>query len=164
MEEKVKVTPYEVKGVLTEIEYQRLMGQFGINPLTTSLLNRIKKHTKELHFMLKRGVFFAHRDIDWILNEYEKGNKFFLYTGRGPSGKTHIGHLLPWIFVKWLQDKFNVELLFQMTDDEKFMFKPDLTLEETKKFTEDNILDIIAHGFDSKKTRRLVDTEPSGIL
>ena len=35
-------------------------------------------------------------------NEYEKGNKFYLYTGRGPSENVHIGHLVPWVFTKYL--------------------------------------------------------------
>ena len=162
--EEVKVTPYEVKGTLTEQEYERLAKEFGISPLNPELLNRIKKHTKELHFMLTRGVFFAHRDMAWLLDEYEKGNKFFLYTGRGPSGGTHIGHLLPWVFAKWLQDKFDCEMWFQITDDEKFMIKPDLSIEQVEKFTQDNILDIIALGFDPKKTHIIIDTKHAGVL
>ena len=43
--------------------------------------------------MLRRNIFFAHRDLKWLLDEYEKGNKFFLYTGRSPSGPIHLGHL-----------------------------------------------------------------------
>lgn len=160
----VRVTPYEVKGVLTEKEYQRLIKEFGIQPLTKSLLERIKKHTKELHFMLTRGVFFAHRDLNWILDEYEEGNKFFLYTGRGPSGGTHIGHLLPWVFTKWLQEKFGVELWFQITDDEKFMIRPDLDYEKVQRYAYENILDIIALGFDPRKTKFLIDTKHSGIM
>jgi tryptophanyl-tRNA synthetase len=53
--------------------------------------------------------------MEWLLDKYENGEKFSLYTGRGPYGGTHIGHLVPWMFTKWLQDKFDVELLFQMT-------------------------------------------------
>jgi hypothetical protein len=44
---------------------------------------------------------------------------------------------------RWLQDVFDVPLVIQMTDDEKFLWK-DLTLEEVKKMTEDNARDIIA--------------------
>lgn len=159
-----KVTPYEVEGNITEKDYQYLIKEFGIQPLTQELLERIKKHTKELHFMLRRGVFFAHRDLDWLLDEYEKGNEFFLYTGRGPSGKTHIGHLLPWVFCKWLQDVFNVELWFQFTDDEKFMFRPDLSFEEVQKYTYENMLDVIALGFNPKKTHFLIDTKHAGLM
>jgi tryptophanyl-tRNA synthetase len=75
-----------------------------------------------------------------ILEDYEKGKKFFLYTGRGPSGHTHIGHLVPWVFAKWLQEKFDVNMYFQLTDDEKFYAKPNLSLEDTSKFAYENAL------------------------
>ncbi|MCX6742513.1 MAG: tryptophan--tRNA ligase [Candidatus Pacearchaeota archaeon] len=163
-EKSFEVTPYEVKGVLDDAEYERLMKEFGINPINKQLLDRIKKHTKELHFMLNRGVFFAHRDMDWLLNEYEKGNKFFLYTGRAPSGETHIGHLVPWVFTKWLQDKFGCELWFQFPDDEKFMFKQNLSYEEVQKYTYENMLDVIALGFNPKKTHFILDTKHAGLL
>jgi len=109
--------------------------------------------------MLRRDIFFSHRDLDWILNKYENGEKFFLYTGRGPSGHTHLGHLIPWIFTKWLQDKFDAELYFQVTDDEKFLVKPKLSLKDTMNYAYDNILDIIAVGFDPKKTHIFTDVE-----
>jgi tryptophanyl-tRNA synthetase len=155
------VTPWEVKG---KIDYDKLIKQFGISPIDENLLARIKKHTKELHFMLRRKIFFAHRDLNWLLDEYEKGNEFYLYTGRGPSGHTHLGHLVPWIFAKWLQDKFDVKLYFQITDDEKFLFKRELELEDTKRFSYENILDIIALGFDPKKTFIFLNTEYSKTL
>lgn len=159
--EKFVVTPWEVRG---KVDYDKLIKQFGIQPLTDELINRIKKHTKDLHYLLRRKIFFAHRDLNWLLDEYEKGNEFYLYTGRGPSGHTHLGHLIPWIFTKWLQDKFNVKLYFQITDDEKFLFKDELSLEDTKSYAYDNILDIIALGFDSKKTFIFLDTEYSKTL
>jgi tryptophanyl-tRNA synthetase len=93
-----------------------------------------------------------------ILNEYSKGNKFFLYTGRGPSGHTHIGHLVPWVFSKWLQDKFKTKMYFQLTDDEKFFSKPNLTLEETKKFAFENALDFIALGFKPENTKIVINS------
>jgi len=164
MKKEVKVTPYEVEGTLDEKDYAKLAKEFGLNPLNQPLLDRIKKHTKDLHFMLTRRVFFAHRDLDWLLTEYEKGNKFFLYTGRGVSGKTHIGHLVPWIFAKWLQDKFNCEFWFQFPDDEKFMFKSDLSFEEVQKYTYENMLDVIALGLDPKKTHFLIDTKHASLL
>ena len=112
---------------------------------------------------MKRGIFFAHRDLKWCLDEYEKGNKFFLYTGRGPSGPVHLGHLGTWRFTKWLQDAFGVEVWFQFTDDEKFLFK-DLSYEEVQKWTYENMLDVIALGFDPKRTHFLIDTKHAGIM
>jgi tryptophanyl-tRNA synthetase len=150
------VTPWEVKGI---VDYKKLTEQFGINPLSEKILEEMKKYTKDLHYFLERKIFFAHRDLDWLLDEYKKGNKFYLYTGRGPSGHTHLGHLVPWIFTKWLQDKFDAKLYFQITDDEKFLFKDELDLEKVKSFAYENVLDIISLGFDHRKTFIFLDTE-----
>jgi len=154
------VTPYEVKG---QIDYDRLIKEFGIQKLTELDLARIKKITGELHPYLKREIFFAHRDLKWCLDEYEKKNKFFLYTGCGPSGPIHLGHLTLWKFAKWLQDSFGAELWFQFTDDEKFLFK-DKSYEEIQKWTYENMLDVIAIGFNPKKTHFLIDTKHANLM
>ena len=153
---KFVVTPWEVKG---KVDYVKLIKEFGTKPIDDNLLNRVKKHTGKLHMFLRRGIFFSHRDFDWILDKYEKGEKFFLYTGRGPSGHTHVGHLIPWIFTKYLQDAFDAELYFQMTDDEKFLFKRDMSLKDAMGYTYENALDVIACGFDQKKTFIFSDVE-----
>lgn len=157
----MKVTPWDVKG---DVNYGKLIRDFGVSKIDNKILDRIKKHTGKLHFMLRRQIFFAHRDLKWLLDEYEKGNKFFLYTGRAPSGQVHLGHLMPWVFTKWLQDKFNVELFFQFPDEEKFLFKQNLKFEEAQKYLDDNILDVIAIGFDSKKTKFIIDTKNADLM
>jgi tryptophanyl-tRNA synthetase len=114
---------------------------------------------KPAHHLLRRGIFFSHRELETILDCYEQKKPFFLYTGRGPSSEAmHLGHLIPFIFTKWLQDTFDVPLVVQMTDDEKFLWK-DLTLEETTRLAYENAKDIIAVGFDVNKTFIFADTE-----
>lgn len=154
--EEMKITPWEVTG---DIDYDKLIDQFGVQPMTRDIEDRIAKHAGFKHLQLRRGVYLSHRDTDWWLNEYEKGNKVGLYTGRGPSGNVHLGHLLPWFFTKYLQDAFDADLYFQMTDDEKYMYRDYLELEETIGNTYDNALDLIACGFDPKKTHIISDTE-----
>lgn len=158
---KSVITPWEVSG---SIDYDKVVKEFGVSKIDEKLLERIRMHTGELHFMLRRNIFFAHRDLKWILDEYDKGNKFFLYTGRAPSGPIHLGHLLPWVFTKWLQDKFGVELWFQFPDEEKFLFKQNLSYEQIQKYLFENMLDVIALGFDSKKTHFLIDTKNANLM
>ena len=150
------VTPWHVEG---DIDYDKLIKQFGTQKISIDLLSKLRKITEEDHFMLRRGVFFSHRDLNLILENYEKGKDFFLYTGRGHSGHTHIGHLIPWVFAKWLQDKFNVKIYFQLTDDEKFFSKQDLSLEETNNYALENALDFIALGFKSENTKIIINTK-----
>lgn len=155
------VTPWEVRG---KVDYERLIREFGTQPLTKNLLKRITKHTGELHLQLRRELFFSHRDLDTVLDLYEKGVKFVLYTGRGPSGPVHIGHLVPWIFTKHLQEKFNTRLYFQMTDDEKFVVEDELKLKETTNFAYENALDLIALGFKPENTFIIFDVQDIDLL
>jgi len=155
------VTPWEVKG---KVDYDRLIREFGTQPLTEELLQRIAKHTGELHLQLRRKLFFSHRDLNVVLDLYEKGVKFVLYTGRGPSGPVHIGHLVSWIFTKHLQDKFETRLYFQMTDDEKFVVEDKLKLDEVKNFGYENALDLIALGFKPKNTFIIFDIKDIDLL
>ena len=153
------VTPWEVLGDLEEKTYIKLIEKFGTQSISLELLEKIKKLTGEIHPLIKSQYFFSHRDLDWLLTKYENGEHFYLYTGRGPSGFIHLGHILPWLFTKYLQDKFGSKLLFQITDDEKFLYNLGATKETISKYTSENILDIIAIGFRPDLTRIIVDTK-----
>ncbi|KAK7049378.1 tryptophan--tRNA ligase [Paramarasmius palmivorus] len=154
------VTPWDVQGSVSQdgkqqaIDYDKLIEQFGTRRVDEALLQRFEKLTGHRpHIFLRRGMFFSHREFDKILDRYEQGKPFFLYTGRGPSSDSmHLGHMVPFVFTKWLQDVFEVPLVIQLTDDEKFLFKHQLKVEETKKFSRMNARDIIACGFDLDRT------------
>lgn len=152
------VTPWEVSGA---VDYDKLTKQFGTSRIDSALRERLIKASggDEPHHMLRRDFFFSHRDLDKVLNDVEKGKGFFLYTGRGPSKGMHIGHLVPLIFTKWLQDTFKVNLYIEITDDEKFLFRREYEWEEVQKNAHDNILDIIAAGFDPERTFIFKDSE-----
>mmetsp|Transcript_30739 Transcript_30739/g.35593 ORF Transcript_30739/g.35593 Transcript_30739/m.35593 type:complete len:448 (+) Transcript_30739:36-1379(+) len=157
------IDPYSVGNTTGKaIDYAKLIEKFGCSAIVPDHLARIEKLTgKKPHHFLRRGVFFSHRDLDLILDTYEKGKPFFLYTGRGPSSDAmHLGHLLPFIFTKYLQDAFNVPLVIQITDDEKFFHKGDdkTELEQYIKYGIENVRDILACGFDYEKTFIFSDT------
>ncbi|MGZ4912136.1 MAG: tryptophan--tRNA ligase [Halobacteriota archaeon] len=154
--EEFIVTPWEVEG---RVDYEKLITLFGTQPIDDHILARFKKLTGSIPLMLRRNIFFSQRDLNWILDCYEAGQRFVLYTGRGPSGHTHLGHLMPWVFTKYLQDSFDAELYFQLTDDEKFLQKDPLSMDMAHGFSYDNALDVVALGFDPKKTRIFLDTE-----
>jgi len=157
----MKVTPWEVEG---SIDYDKLIKEFGVQRLDNKLFERLKKHTKTLHPMLSRGIVFVHRDLDFALKEYESGKNLFLYTGRSPSGPIHIGHVFGWEFTRWLQEKLDLELWFQFPDEEKFLFKENLSYETAQKYLKENMLDIIALGFNPKKTHFIIDTKHASLM
>ena len=145
MKKESTFTPWEVKG---EINYEKLIKDFG----TSQIDEKIKKKIQKLHPLLSRGIYFSHRDFDKWLDAYSSGKKISVLTGRGPSEKMHLGHLVPFLVAKSLQDEFKCDVFIPISDDEKFYVKENLTYENAIKFGEDNILDIIALGFKPGKT------------
>lgn len=174
-----KIDPYNVAGEVDEtgnvkaIDYDRLIQEFGVQPLTPEHLARFEKVTgKPAHRLMRRKLFFSHRDFEKILDFYEKHGTFMLYTGRGPSsGSMHLGHTVPFLFTKELQEMFDVPLVIMLTDDEKYLHtrnknegqqKKGSTIEDFMEFSHENIKDIIALGFDVNKTFIYTDYEYLG--
>ncbi len=65
------------------------------------------------------------------------------------------------VYFRWLQEVFDVPLVIQLTDDEKFLWK-DLKAEQALKLSYENAKDIIALGFDKEKTFIFSDMEYIG--
>ncbi|KAL7266332.1 tryptophan--tRNA ligase [Rhizina undulata] len=163
------VNPFDVQGAVVDgkvvaIDYEKLIRDFGTRRISPELLERFERLTgHKPHILLRRGMFFSHRDLERILDRFEQGKPFFLYTGRGPSSESmHLGHMIPFTFTKWLQEVFDVPLVIMLTDDEKFLFRPNLSIEDVIGFSRKNCADIIAVGFDVKKTFIFSDLEFMG--
>ncbi len=96
---KQTVDPYNVSGeigadgVAKAIDYTKLVEEFGTKLILQEDLKRFEKVTgRKPHRFMRRGIVFSHRDLNLILDRHEKGEPFFLYTGRGPSSDSmHIG-------------------------------------------------------------------------
>ncbi|KAI5303961.1 hypothetical protein KEM56_007013 [Ascosphaera pollenicola] len=144
------VTPFDVSGGVDEsgkllpVNYDKLVAEFGATPITPQLLERFERVTgRRPHRFLRRGIVFSHRDLSKILDQYEKGQPFFMYTGRGPSSDSmHVGHA----------EVFDVPLVIMLSDDEKFMHSGKITMDDVRRFSRSNAADIIGLGFDPKKT------------
>lgn len=112
---------------------------------------------------MRRNIFFCHRDLDYILKTYESEKPYYLYTGRGPSAEAlHLGHTIPFIMCQYMQEAFDVPMVIQITDDEKYIYRPELELEGPKGTIQmgiNNVKDIIAFGFDPEKTFIFSDIE-----
>ncbi len=154
--EQFKVTPWEVTG---KVDYDKLIEKFGTKKIDSVLQKKLEEVCGKPQVLLRRQFFFSHRDLDLILQDYQNKKGFFLYTGRGPSGPMHIGHLIPLVFTKWLQEIFGVNVYIEITDDEKFLAKQEAKWEDVQKYAQSNILDIAAIGFDPDKTFIFKDSE-----
>lgn len=162
-EDEMVVDPFTANAGSKGFDYMKLIEKFGSQAITPELVAKFERVTgHKPHPWIRRGIFFSHRDLDFILDKHAAGEPIYLYTGRGPSSEAlHLGHLIPFMFTKWLQDVFQCILVIQMTDDEKCLWK-DLELEECYRLGLENAKDIIACGFDITRTFIFSDLEYVG--
>jgi tryptophanyl-tRNA synthetase len=148
-----KVTPWDVEG---QVDYEKLIKDFGVQHISDEhkkyLQELAKKQGIEEHIFLKRDLFFAQMDLGKVIEDHKTGKSVFLYTGRAPGGSMHVGHLIPFLFTKYLQQLFDCNLYIQIPDDEKFLFKKDLTLDKINEMVVSDLDDIAAIGFNHNTT------------
>ncbi|ORC83711.1 tryptophanyl-tRNA synthetase [Trypanosoma theileri] len=137
------------------------------NTLKTEEEEEQQQEQKPLHHFFHRGIVFSHRDFGKALDCVRLGMstgtpRAYLYTGRGPSARSmHVGHVIPFLLTKYLQDALGLPTVIQITDDEKYFFRDipvggDMVME--------NIKDIIAFGFDPRKTFIFCNTTYMGSM
>ncbi|ELZ98075.1 tryptophanyl-tRNA ligase [Haloferax mucosum ATCC BAA-1512] len=156
-EDDFTVTPYAVEG---DINYDRLLDKFGADALTAE---QKAKFSDPGHPLVRRDVFYAERDVDPFLEAANEGKLHSIVTGRGPSGPMHIGHIFPFYFAKYLQDQMGTLVYIPFSDDEKYFLK-DKSLDEISDYTRENLLDLLAVGFDPDRTRIIVDTADADVV
>src|SRR5437879_13416601 len=120
VDKKFFVTAWRVTG---EIDDERLIRDFGTQSIAGPLAKRLEGILSDAAYLVRRQVFFSHRDLNVVLDDHDKGKGFFLYTGRGPSGPMHIGHILSFYFTKCLQDRSKATAYIKITNDKKFLEK-----------------------------------------
>lgn len=151
----MQITPWEIKG---KIDYEKLIKEFGVQKIDNNLIKKIEESLGDLHVTLKRNYFYAHREFEKWLESFLENKNVSIVTGRGPSNFMHIGHIVVFYFVKWLQERTRAYLFIPFSDDEKYLVK-DKDFKEIREHTISNLINILAIGFDKKKTRIFIDTE-----
>jgi len=147
------VTPWDVKG---DIDYDKLIKEFGVQPLEYSTL------PKEFHdnILFRRGIIFAHRGFGSIVSAIEHKKPFVMMTGLMPTGKFHIGHMMlarQMIFYQHLGAKVYI----CVADIEAYNARGQ-SLEESRKIaTEEYILNYIALGLKAENCEIYFQSERS---
>lgn len=132
--------PWEVEG---EVDYKKLIEKFGISPM-----KELPKVFNE-EVLFRRGIIFAHRDIQRILERMKKKRPFVMMTGLMPTGKFHIGHMiLARQFLFW--QKMGAKIYIAVADIEAYNARGQ-SLEESRRIAmEDYIPNYIALGLKPK--------------
>ena len=79
-------------------DYSRIVQQFGLSSVDSSSL----PNPGMLH---RRGIVFAHRDLDVVVDSMTSNDPFGVLTGLMPSGRMHLGHSMVIEQVRWFQEQ-----------------------------------------------------------
>jgi tryptophanyl-tRNA synthetase len=80
----------------------KFLNESGASAVGSDIVQRFERLTgKKPHHFLLRQIVFAHRQLNDILDAYERREPFIIFTGRGPSSTSmHVGHALPFQLAK----------------------------------------------------------------
>lgn len=125
-------------------DYARIIDQFGLGSVDVSTI----PNPSMLH---RRGIVFAHRDLDVVLGCMKRSEPFGVLTGLMPSGRMHLGHSMVIDQVKWFQDQ-GADITVTVADLEALATR-DTSLEVGRKTAiEEYVLNYAALGLDPDRT------------
>ena len=141
VEDKLNIDPWSST---QSTDYSRIIDQFGLSNFNNLTL----PNPSHLH---RRGIVFAHRDFDLILNAQKTGDPFGVLTGLMPSGRMHLGHSMVIEQVKWLQ-KLGGDVTIAVADLESQATRGINLTRGRKIALEEYIANYAALGLDSDST------------
>jgi tryptophanyl-tRNA synthetase len=145
----------DVSNVEGDINYDAVMKEFGISPMEKEM----KRLHCELPLMYRRGIVIGHRDFDRIVNAINEKRDFAVLTGVNPSGPLHLGNKMFIDQALFLQ-QCGADVFIPVSNDETYVFRKAASIEQaTQNAYEKVIPDLIALGFDPKRTHIFISTQ-----
>ncbi|MEE3081855.1 MAG: tryptophan--tRNA ligase [Candidatus Thermoplasmatota archaeon] len=146
----MEIDPWASKGIKN---YDEICEKFGLEKIDSSKL----PNPTHLH---RRGIIFAHRDLDSVLNARKSGNSFGVLSGLMPSGQMHLGHKMVIDQAKWFQD-LGGDVTIAVADLEAHATRG-LSLEKCRKYAvEEYISNYAGMGLNPEKTSIYFQSERS---
>ena len=146
----MEIDPWASKGIKN---YDEICEKFGLEKIDSSKL----PNPTHLH---RRGIIFAHRDLDSVLNVRKSGKSFGVLSGLMPSGQMHLGHKMVIDQAKWFQD-LGGDVTIAVADLEAHATRG-LSLEKCRKYAvEEYISNYAGMGLNPEKTSIYFQSERS---
>ena len=95
MGEGLRIDPWSSQ---QSTDYSRIRDEFGLGSIEGMAI----PNPSMLH---RRGIIFAQRDLDVVLDSARRRDPFGVLTGLMPSGRMHLGHSMVIEQVKWFQSQ-----------------------------------------------------------
>ena len=137
----MEIDPWASKGIKN---YDEICEKFGLEKIDHTTL----PEPTHLH---RRGIIFAHRDLDSILSARKAGKPFGVLSGLMPSGQMHLGHKMVIDQARWFQE-LGGDVTIAVADLEAHATRG-LSLEKCRKYAvEEYISNYAGMGLNPNKT------------
>ncbi len=128
----------------------KLIKKFGASPIS-----EIKGLPD--FYTFGKMLMYSHRDFDRYMKNLKDGKKCAIVSGFNASGTPHMGHIPVFDTNLFMQRKFGIDLFMPISDDESYVSNKVSTQEEGIKNSLLLVRVMIAYGFDTKKTKFIID-------
>ncbi len=108
-------------------------------------------------YTFRNGLIYSHRDFNLFYEKIKKGEKAAIVSGLNASGSIHIGHLTVFDTNLFFQQKYGMSVFIPISDDESYVSLKVKTQEDGLKNALMLARSIIAYGFDTAKTKLVID-------
>lgn len=108
-------------------------------------------------YTFKNGLIYSHRDFDKFFRALKAGKKCAIVSGFNASGTIHIGHKPVFDTNLFFQKEYGVSVFIPISDDESYVAGKVKNQEEALKNSLELAKELLAYGFDPKKTYIIID-------
>jgi len=108
-------------------------------------------------YTFKKNLIYSHRDFDKFYKAVKKGEKCAIVSGLNASGTLHLGHKVVFDTNLYFQKEFGIPVIIPISDDESYVAGKVKTQEESLRYSIQLAKELIAYGFDPKRTYFIID-------
>ena len=108
-------------------------------------------------YTFQNGLIVSHRDFDKFLSALKKGEKCAIVSGFNASGTIHLGHKAVFDTNLYFQKEHGVPVFIPVSDDESYVAGKVKDQKEALEYSMELAKELIAYGFDPKKTYFIID-------
>ncbi len=108
-------------------------------------------------YTFKKNLIYSHRDFDQFCSALKAGKKCAIVSGFNASGTIHIGHKPLFDTNLFFQKKYGIPVFIPISDDESYVTGKVKDQEEALKNSLELAKELLAYGFNPKKTYFIID-------
>ncbi len=127
-----------------------LVKKFGAEPMSNL-------KDKPDFYTFNKGIIYSHRDFDKFFAALKKGEKCAIVSGFNASGTIHLGHKPLFDTNLFFQKKYGLPVFIPISDDESYVAGKVKDQKEALKNALQLAKELLAYGFDPKKTYFIID-------